>query len=128
MSKKGFTLVELLVVISIIGILSAIGLVLYSSVLKQGRDSKRQSDLKSIQLALEQYNNDQSHYPANLGSSLTFGTKIYMNTVPAYAYIPFPPSCTTACTSYCLYADLENTSPGKPAACTAAHNFAVAPP
>lgn len=60
---RGFTLIELLIVISIIGILSAIGLVLYSTVLKQSRDSKRQSDLKSIQLALEQYNNDQGFYP-----------------------------------------------------------------
>ena len=72
--KKGFTLVELLVTISIIAILSAIGLVLYSTVLKQGRDSKRQSDLKSIQLALEQYVNDQGFYPAPSPSSLTPGT------------------------------------------------------
>lgn len=61
--KHGFTLIELLVVIGIIAILSAIGLVVYTSVMQQGRDSKRKSDLLSLQSALEQYYNDQSFYP-----------------------------------------------------------------
>lgn len=61
--RNGFTLIELLVVISIIAILSTIGLLTYSSVLEQGRDSKRQADLRLIQSALEQYHADQKFYP-----------------------------------------------------------------
>lgn len=61
--SRGFTLIELLVTISIIAVLSVIGIVAYSSVVRQGRDSKRQSDLRAIQSALEQYNSDQGFYP-----------------------------------------------------------------
>ncbi|EKD85387.1 MAG: hypothetical protein ACD_38C00035G0011 [uncultured bacterium] len=62
-SLRGFTLIELLVTVSIIAILATIGLIAYSSILAQGRDSKRQSDLRSIQSALEQYYSDQGFYP-----------------------------------------------------------------
>ncbi|MBI2337878.1 prepilin-type N-terminal cleavage/methylation domain-containing protein [Candidatus Daviesbacteria bacterium] len=62
-SRSGFTLVELLITIMIIGVLAAIGFFTYSSVLKQGRDSKRQADLRAIQSALEQYYSDQGFYP-----------------------------------------------------------------
>jgi type IV pilus assembly protein PilE len=52
--KKGFTLLELLVTISIIGILLAIGSVSFGTAQKRGRDSRRQADLKAIQKAMEQ--------------------------------------------------------------------------
>ena len=43
-NKKGFTIIELLVVISIIGLLSTISVVVLGSTRKKGRDSKRVSD------------------------------------------------------------------------------------
>lgn len=138
--KSGFTLIELLVTISIIAILSTIGIVVYSSVLKQGRDSKRLSDLRSIQSALEQYFADQFYYPTAVtaGIALSAGGKIYINIVPSdptgspYGYIPSPSGCdnsVTKCTNYCLYANLENSSSSKPATCTdGSYNFALTPP
>lgn len=69
--KKGFTLVELLVVISIIAILSVIGITVLSGVQKSARNSKRISDMKAIALALEIYYNDpvnNSAYPNSGGS------------------------------------------------------------
>lgn len=126
MSAKGFTLIELLIAITIIGVLAAIGFVAYSSVLKSGRDSKRQSDLRSIQSALEQYHNDQGNYPTSLASLTT--PKAYLNQIPedplrsAYGY-------QQVSSAYCVYANLENTPPSKPASCTnASYNFALTPP
>lgn len=52
---KGFTLLELLVVISIIAILITVGLTSFSTAQKKGRDAKRKSDIKEVQNALEQY-------------------------------------------------------------------------
>lgn len=54
-NKKGFTLLEMLVVIGIIGVLVGMGAVSYSSAQKKSRDAKRKSDLKTIQSSLEQY-------------------------------------------------------------------------
>lgn len=60
--SKGFTLVELLVVISIIAILSVIGLTIFSGVQKGARDAKRKEDLHSLALALEQYKVQNNTY------------------------------------------------------------------
>lgn len=63
MKKKGFTLVELLVVISIISVLATIGLAVYNGVLKNARDVKRVDDLKSLKAALELYYQTNKQYP-----------------------------------------------------------------
>lgn len=139
---QGFTLIELLVVITIIAILATIGLVMYGIFLKQARDAKRQSDLRSIQSALEQYFADQFFYPTTItfGSALTFSTKTYMSSVPQdpssgtttpYVYQASPDACdnsTTKCTSYCLYANLENAA--IPSSCTdkTGYDMEVSPP
>lgn len=160
MSKsRGFTLIELLVTISIIAVLAAIGLVIYSRVLRQVQDSKRKSDLRTIQSALEQYYADNFYYPSSItfGSALSAGGKTYLNTVPtspsspAYCYKPLKSTedcslasssvdCNNAsanladrCSSYCLYAQLEDIAEGT-GACTigastiSTYNLTVTPP
>ncbi len=62
-NPKGFTLIELMVVISIIGVLSSVVLVAVNNVKNKARDSKRLSDVKSIQLALEMYYDKYGNYP-----------------------------------------------------------------
>lgn len=52
-NPSGFTLVELLIVVSIIAILSVIGVTLYSNVQKNARDAQRRGDVEAISKAFE---------------------------------------------------------------------------
>lgn len=60
----GFTLIELMVGISIIGILSAVIAVNSNDSGKQSRDVDRQADLRAMQSAIELYKNKYGRYPA----------------------------------------------------------------
>jgi prepilin-type N-terminal cleavage/methylation domain-containing protein len=62
-SQKGFTIVELLIVIVVIGILAALVLNTFSGVQKRARDTQRQTDVNSISTQLEVYYNDNGGYP-----------------------------------------------------------------
>ncbi len=85
---RGFTLIELLVVIAIIGILASIVMVSLASAKAKARDAKRISDIKTIQLALEEYYTDNLSYPISL-AQLT----------PSYLpSIPYDSNYSVACT------------------------------
>ena len=64
LSPKGFTLVELMIVIAIIGILAAALFPSLTSYLARGRDTSRASGLKEISTAVAAYMVDQSNAPA----------------------------------------------------------------
>lgn len=91
--QAGFTIVELLIVIVVIGILAAITIVAFNGVQSRARDSARTNDIKSIQKALELYRVDNGIYPSvgtdNVGYNLsTLSTAL----VPTYiAKIPNDP-------------------------------------
>ena len=72
--KTGFTLVELLVVISIISILTIVGVSSFRTVQMKSRDTKRKNDLNSISKALNMYYNDIGSFP--YGSSLNINYMI----------------------------------------------------
>jgi prepilin-type N-terminal cleavage/methylation domain-containing protein len=66
-SRKGFTLIELMIAISIIAIISAIGLASYSQAQKLARDSKRKQDLRQVAIALELYHQKNKRFPCTEG-------------------------------------------------------------
>jgi len=68
MSRKGFSLVELLVVVAIIGLLSTIAVIAFSSVRSKARDAKRAADIKMIRSALELYYQDNGSFPISTGA------------------------------------------------------------
>jgi general secretion pathway protein G len=71
-SNKGFTLLELLIVITIISIIISIASANYSLAQKRTRDTRRISDMKEVQNAFEQYYGDMGGtYPATCSIDLT---------------------------------------------------------
>ena len=71
-NSKGFTLLEMLVVIGIISVLVSMGFASYSTAQKKARDAKRQSDLKSFKSALVQcYSVNNYAYPTITGGGTT---------------------------------------------------------
>lgn len=74
--KSGFTLVELVTVIAIIAVILAIGASFYFTAQRNARDSQRKTDLKKIQLALENFYAENGAYPNEAtGDKLTCNTK-----------------------------------------------------
>lgn len=62
--NSGFTIVELLIVIVVIGILALLVITTYSGIQAKARNSKRSSDVATIQTQLEAYFQNSGHYPS----------------------------------------------------------------
>jgi general secretion pathway protein G len=62
--SRAFTLIELVVVISILAILSGVLVPRVSGHLKAARDARRLADIKTVRAAIEQYYQDRGSYPA----------------------------------------------------------------
>jgi type IV pilus assembly protein PilA len=75
--KEGFTLIELMIVIAIIGILAAIAIPQFSAYRQRSYNSAAQSDIRNIATAEEAYYVDNSTYSA-APTALT----------PTYGYMP----------------------------------------
>ncbi len=97
-------MIELLVVIAIIGLLATLSVVALNNARERARDSRRVSDIKQIQTALELYfdaNNDSypvvtgsiTTAPATLATDLATPLVDYMNPVPS-APTPADGDCT----------------------------------
>ena len=86
MERKGFTLIELMIVIAIIIILAAIAIPNYLRMTERAKVSAIESDLKAIGTALETYNTDWTTYPTGnwdaCKAELTAGTGATSNVSP----------------------------------------------
>lgn len=67
-NRSGFTLIELLVVITIIGVIASVVLASLNVARAKGRDGKRISDLKQMQIAVELYYDEHGSYPDTGGN------------------------------------------------------------
>jgi len=110
--NNGYTLIELLTVISIMGILTAIIYTSFSSAQARSRDQKRVSDVSTIQLALENYFNKNGRYP----TSTDVLVPVFLSSIPTppyaeegqYNYFPLTKSgMGEVCTSYQLWIRFE---------------------
>lgn len=118
--SKGFTLLELLVVISIIGILVAMGAVAFTTAQSRGRDSKRRSDMQQIQKAFEQYYAQNGGYVANCTTMASFAMPGGLPTDPRPVSTGYNTTSGCSATGYCICAALEDSAAGNAAAPTGA--------
>jgi len=80
--SRGFTIVELLIVIVVIGILAAISIVAYNGIQNRAEASKEIRDLQSISQAINLYYVDNGQYPSTGGSGSWVGWSQLANFVP----------------------------------------------
>ena len=114
--SRGFTLLELIIVLGLISTMLLLVATVYSQSQKRSRDAKRKGDLNNIRSALELYRSNNSFYPLNL-TDLTTGT-VYLKSIPldsfdprqSYKYIPKSgcDNTTVLCNDYTLGTILEN--------------------
>ena len=140
-NKQGFTLIELLVVIAIIGLLATLSVVALNNARERARDSRRISDIRQIQTALELYYNANptTGYPDNTTTEtgaaahteLSPDLDSYLNPIPEN---PTPDDCATDGTytytkvddnSYTLEYCLGSDTGGIPAGVNTANEMTI---
>ena len=108
--QRGFTLIELMIVVAIIGILAAIAIPLYSNVTQKSRIARVQADLRALASAVTMY---QAHMDGGLPAAIADLTAVVTNSTgskagPFMSKVPTPPAGGTPGWNGYNYKDLGN--------------------
>lgn len=76
--KKGFTLVELLVVITVITVLAGVGIAYMGRAKQEAKYVRAKKELETIASSLQSYLNDHEQYPADVNRALPSGIEQYL--------------------------------------------------
>lgn len=113
---KGFTIVELLIVISILGVVMAIVITSYGNSVQRAHDQQVKANAESIRTSLELFRRSgNGYYPTslNLLKSASYDVPNFprTNSVDDYNYTPLPPTCEVlnTCTTYEMIAYFESS-------------------
>ena len=86
---KGFTLIELMIVVSIVGILATIAVPSYQSSLIKARETVLRQDLFTLRELLDHHRADKGKYPLSLDGLVTTG---YLRVLPKDPFTNSPSS------------------------------------
>ncbi|HSW85367.1 MAG TPA: type II secretion system protein [Candidatus Saccharimonadales bacterium] len=98
--NQGFTIVELLIVIVVIGILALLVITTYSGIQAKARNSKRQTDVQSLQTQVEAYFSQNGFYPSYADLSDASWVSSNMKSLDVTAMIDPSSGSTTATLIY----------------------------
>jgi len=88
-NAKGFTLIELMIVVSIVGILATIAVPSYQSSVIKARETVLRQDLFTLRELLDHHRADKGKYPPSLDSLVTAG---YLRAIPKDPFTNSPNS------------------------------------
>ncbi len=132
--KQGFTFIEILVVITIIGVLTLVGTTNFAVVNKKARDGKRQGDLEQIKAALEMYRTDVKAYPNSgswqptVGGSLNYSGTTYINNIAGDPKTGLQYYYSSNTITFKLCAQLELTPAVDTCTESGSHNYGITNP